>query len=219
MGVARVPDALAAAREALEPRDPREAAAACGFTYESDEECGEVRGTFLDSVVRLALPAWDFAGECDLPPHVRAIVLRHLAVSDGSEPSGQWTTFTELPDGLFYVRAYRGYTGQALLRELGPDVAHLEQALDSLGAGPVALPGDLTAEIPVLPRLPVAFSYWEADEEFAARADFLFDETAGRHLPTDCIAVCCSWITHRIVAAARAAAAGDASKPKTEQEG
>ena len=45
--------------------------------------------------------------------------------------------------------------------------------------------GDVAVEIVALPRLPVTFILWLADDEFAARADLLFDATCERHVPAD----------------------------------
>ena len=42
-------------------------------------------------------------------------------------------------------------------------------------------------ELLVLPRIPLTFVIWAADEEFPARASILFDETTGSHLLLDAL--------------------------------
>lgn len=196
--------ALEAAVQAALQVDLAEAASRCGFGYEHAGEEALVRASFLGAAVDLAVPSFEQVGGEPLPPHVRAIVVYHLATSSGAEPCGRWIAFTELPDGVFYVDAYRGYTGANLVRRFGNDLEGVAAAVASLGGAPVDLPGDVAAVLPVMPRVPVAFVYWAGDDEFEPRADFLFDATAPQHLVTDCLAVCCSWITHRLVAAAGA---------------
>ena len=45
--------------------------------------------------------------------------------------------------------------------------------------------GDAAAELFPCPRLPVTLVLWREDDEFAARADLLFDATCERHVPAD----------------------------------
>ncbi len=58
------------------------------------------------------------------------------------------------------------------------------RAARSLGGGPLDF-GDLAVKLQVLPRVPIAFVYWEASEEFTASASVLLDSTAEHHLPLD----------------------------------
>jgi hypothetical protein len=54
--------------------------------------------------------------------------------------------------------------------------------------------------VPGLPRVPVAVLWWDADDEFPARAELLFDQTAPKHLPIDGSAVLGSWLVTRLIA-------------------
>jgi hypothetical protein len=47
--------------------------------------------------------------------------------------------------------------------------------------------GDESIELYILPRVPMTVVIWRADEEFAARASILFDETAAEQLPLDAL--------------------------------
>lgn len=189
-------EALEVARSLALEADVGAAASRCGF-----EVCAgppaRVAARFLDQGVRLDCDSLEVV-EGDIPAHLLAILLYHLATSDGSEPTGRWVAFTDLPDGAFYVSAWRGYT-TTLIERARPDAASVRRALSKLPCRAAELPGDVSCVFDVFPKFPVAFVFWEADDEFAARADFLFDETAGRHLPTDCIAICCSWLTRLVL--------------------
>ncbi len=193
---------LEAARRLAARRDPFAAAQACGVVFEGDEQRGEFVVPFMGTELRVSYPG--FACE-EVPPHVLALVVYHLALSDGTEPSGRWVSFAELPDGGFYVQAFRGYAASAVVRRFAADRGPLETAARSLDAAPLAGLADAAWSVPALPRIPVALLWWDGDEEFGPRAEFLFDESASRHLQTDGLAVLGSWITAML---ARAAGSG-----------
>jgi hypothetical protein len=50
-----------------------------------------------------------------------------------------------------------------------------------------------------LPRVPLAVCLWPGDEEVPAQAAILFDSNAGRHLPTDGLALLGSGLTGRLI--------------------
>jgi hypothetical protein len=192
-------DALIAARRRAMGLDPLRAAERCGFTYEGDAGNGVFRVPFLGADLRLTFPGL----ACEqLPDHITALLVYHLAISDGSCPAGRWLSFADLPDGSFYVTAFRGYTGAVLARRFAGERARLESALAGLGAQPLPGLADVAWRVPALPRVPLALLWWDADDEFDARADLLFDETAPRQLPTDGCAVLVSWLTTRLQLAA-----------------
>jgi len=192
-------DALIAARKLAERRfamgiDPRATAAACGGRYDGDAE-GVITLPFLGAEVRLTYPQFELAPGETLPSHVAALLVYYLACSDGSLPVNHWVSLADLPNGEFYVNAFRGYTGAILAREFGQRPEALASAIAVLGA--TELPGlaDLAWRIPALPLVPIALLWWNADDEFDARAELLFDVTAPNHLPTDGCAVLGSWTT------------------------
>ena len=198
-------DALRAARELASELDPIAAAARCGATYEVGADGGSFTLRFFDLDVAISFPGLEFEPGCSLPPHVRALLVYYLARSDGSMPSGDWRSFADLPDGRFYARAFQGYTGDALTRRLEERAAELPRAIETLGGralarGDLATNADSAWVIPGLPRVPVALVWWNADDEFPARAELLFDATAPHHLPTDGCAVLGSWLTSRLIA-------------------
>ncbi|MDH4140767.1 MAG: DUF3786 domain-containing protein, partial [Coriobacteriia bacterium] len=155
---------------------------------------------FLGSAVSVSYPALEVSvGKHPAPPHVAALLVYHLALSDGSIPSGTWVSFANLPDASFYVTAFRGYTGALISRHFGPRAANLGEAVERVGGEPLPKLADRAWRIPALPRVPVALLWWNADEEFDARAELLFDSTAAHHLTTDGCAVLGSWLTSLLI--------------------
>lgn len=197
-------NALNAARELAAGMDPTTAASHSGARYEGDASHGRFMLRFLGDEVAISFPEFDFDAGCSLPPHVRALLVHYLARSAGAEPVGPWQAFADLPDGRFYARAFQGYTGDALARRLA-DRTGLDARVAVLGGRTMAREelatnADGAWFVPGLPRVPVAVVWWDADDEFPARAELLFDASASSHLPTDGCAVLGSWLTTRLVA-------------------
>lgn len=193
-------DALAAARATAAGLDPVGAASRVGAEW--DDVALEFRLPCFGRVVSVTYPAYEVSiGDEAAPTHIAALVVYHLALSDGSLPTGTWISFADLPDGSFYVSAFRGYTGGPIVRCFSPDGRRLRHAVARLGGA--TLPGlaDRAWRIPALPRMPLALLWWDADEEFEARAELLFASNAPHHLNTEGCAILGSWLTSLLVSA------------------
>jgi len=119
---------------------------------------------------------------------LRILFLDYLRHGDGSEPTGKWIGYQELPDGAFYRNAFQGYSGDQLVRDLGGDIEAFRRASAALDGEPLEM-GDAGFSFRALPNVPLAVVWWAGDDEFPANATVLFDEVAGRYLPTDGLAI------------------------------
>jgi hypothetical protein len=137
----------------------------------------------------------------------QSLILTYLATADGTTPSSRWVGFRELPNAMFYVQAFEGYSGGRLIRELtesGIDIARaLRRVAPDLGGSPLDI-GDAGFSFPVLPRVQIAVVFWEGDEELPSQARVLFEDTASRYMPTDGLAILGSQLVGRLVKAALA---------------
>ena len=133
---------------------------------------------------------------------VQSIILTYLATADGATPSSRWVGFRDLPDGLFYVQAFQGYSGGRLVRELEGGVEAFRRACERLGGEPLEI-GDAGYVFTVLPRVHLALVYWEGDDEFPSQARVLFEDTAAHYLPTDGLAILGSQLVGQVLKAAR----------------
>lgn len=165
-----------------------------------NQEASEFNLSFLGSDASITYPDYDvtIAGRPS-PPHIAALLVYHLALSDGSQPTGSLISLAELPDASFYVTAFRGYTGAKIVRHFAAQPERLQGAVEQLKGASVSGLGDRAWTILTLPRVPVTLLWWDADEEFEARAELLFDTTASRHLTTDGCAVLGSWLATMLV--------------------
>lgn len=191
-------DALRVARELAARADPLLMAQRAGAFYSGTAEKGSFELAFLGDAMTVSWPELECSGATPVPPHIAALLIYHLALTDGTAPTGKWISFAELPDGGFYVNAFRGYTGAAIVRRFSADPSELEAAVARVHAEKLPGMADRAWRIPALPRVPVALLWWDGDDEFDPRADLLFDETASHHLTTDGCAVLGSWITGAI---------------------
>ena len=81
----------------------------------------------------------------------------------------------------------------------GADRQAFCRSAEALRGVPLVM-GDAAYELPALPRLPVTVALWLADDEFAARVQFLVDKAADRQLPLDALWVLCRIVAKRLVA-------------------
>jgi hypothetical protein len=132
----------------------------------------------------------------------KSLVLTYMVTADGTTPSDRWVGFRELPNGMFYVQAFQGYSGARLVRELAQAGLGLVTAVRAVGptlAGEPLGIGDAGYAFRVLPRVKMALACWEGDEEFPSQATVLFEDTAAHYLPTDGLAILGSQLVDRVL--------------------
>ena len=133
----------------------------------------------------------------------QALILTYLVTADGTPPSGRWIAFRDLPDGMFYAQAFRGYAENRLVRELGVDGAGaFRRGAEALHAARIEI-GDAGYAFQVFPRLRLGAVYWLGDEDFASRASVLFEDTGPRYMTTDGLAILGSHLVSAICKSAR----------------
>jgi len=145
---------------------------------------------FLGRRYHVARPSFEVrtVGGEPCAEELRILLLDYLRSGDGSRPVGRWIGYQELPEGAFYRRAFQGYTGDQLVRDLAGDIDAFRRAARALAGEAVPEIGDAAYAFRVLPRVLLAVVWWAGDDEFPANATVLFDEAAGRYLPADGLA-------------------------------
>jgi hypothetical protein len=133
----------------------------------------------------------------------QALILTYLVTADGTTPSSRWVAFRELPDGMFYAQAFRGYAEERLAREMRqgePETFH--RACQKLRGQPLGI-GDAGYSFDILPRIQLAAVYWLGDDESPSRTSILFEDTAPHYMPTDGLAILGSQLVGAITKAAQ----------------
>ncbi len=128
----------------------------------------------------------------------QAIIAYHLVTADGTPPAGMWISFTDLPEGRFYSRAFQGYTGRKLAQTFGNNAEAFIQAARRLGGRPEFF-GEVAFCFQALPYVPLLVVCWLGDEEMAPSFRFLFDAHVPHHLPTDGCAILGSRLTQMLL--------------------
>ena len=195
---------VAEARETLHTIKPGRLIRRSGCEREED---GDFRLTFFWQEYDISGDDFSIrrAGDGDeSPSFIQSLILTYLVTANGTTPSGRWIGFRELPGGMFYVRAFQGYTGGRLVRELQGGIEDFRRAAEKLGGKPIEF-GDAGYAFTVFPRLHLALTYWEGDEEdgFPPQARVLFEDTGERYMCTDGLAILGSQLVGRLLKAAR----------------
>ena len=132
----------------------------------------------------------------------QAILAYYFTLADGTPESGRWISFSELPDGTFYTRAFLGYTGNELKKTFVNDSQGYKDAALSLGGHLLVgqtLLGDEAIGFSVLPRVSLLVVCWFGDEDFLPSYRILFDANVYHHLSTDACAVLGGELTRRLI--------------------
>ena len=91
-----------------------------------------------------------------------------------------------LPGGQFFFRGVHKLPTEKLEKAFGTNPQALLQASEQFNAQKCEY-GDVSVSLFILPRLPLTIVIWRGDEEFAARASILFDQTAAYQMPLDAL--------------------------------
>lgn len=179
--------------------DPHLLAVHTGAVY-CDEESA-FRLPVWENEVLLSYPdfeARDAASGRPVSAFIRALLAYYFCTADGTPPAGRWISFSELPDGLFYVQAFQSYTGRELARRFGNDIDAFSRAAEKCGGEFISL-GDAAYVFQVLPRVTLAAAGWQGDEDFPSSYRLLFDGAIDHYLTTDACAVLGSALTRRLL--------------------
>jgi hypothetical protein len=136
-------------------------------------------------------------------PDKQTMLLYYLTHADGTTPARRWVAFHDLPNGMFYAQAFQGYSGNRLAHSFVNNIEGFERACVGLGGERIE-GGDAMYVFWPLPRIALAAQYWGGDDEFAPRANILFDASASHYLTTDGLAVLGSQLVSRIIKSPRA---------------
>lgn len=115
-------------------------------------------------------------------------MLRYIIAGGGEGLSGRWVSFDELKNGITMSAFFMKRCVEPLkkMTDLHTDIFF--DLLDIFGGQHVeGISSDRGRVIYPLPRLPVLFLYWNAEEQFASNLKVLFDSSADTYLDFEAI--------------------------------
>ncbi len=113
------------------------------------------------------------------------LILKYLQEAQGMEgPGSDYIAFIQLPCGSHHIKAFKAEVTDLLANTFGGDFPGFTAICEALG-GEKANDGDISYILPFFPKIFVKVILWEADDEFPAAANFLFDNKCTFHMDTD----------------------------------
>ena len=125
------------------------------------------------------------------------ILLAHYSKAEPIERTGRLVRFADLPGGYAYESAFIQRAVLPLAETFGGDPEMLARAAKFFEGIRLSY-GDVSVEIPALPKVPLVYVLWRGDDEFQPSASILFDASASNYLPTEDLAVLTQLTTLRL---------------------
>lgn len=166
------------------------------------ERTGSLRTTgglavdYFHSRYEIILPEVSFAPDT-LRRSDQVLILHYLTNTGTGEARGEYVTFKELPNAMFYDYAFRKRGPDRILGKYGDKPDALVEAAAHLGAQPAAA-GDTSIQFSVLPRIEVQVVLYHGDEEFPPDVSMLFRDDIVRFLDLEDVAVLAGKIADRL---------------------
>jgi len=156
---------------------------------------------FLNRKIIISWPDQVFSyadSEEEISIEQQILILHYLKgtlSSSGSDITGEWIAFQDVPDGKFYIDAFHRRAKNPMVQAFGnrPEVL-ADLAANTFGAV-ISDQGDLSIVIKALPLVPVSLIIWKGDEEFPPEGNVLFDRNILDILSAEDIA----WLSGMVV--------------------
>lgn len=139
------------------------------------------------------------SGIPDLGLDFRIMLLDYLTNCKEMPLSGRLVSGAQLKTGEFFFRGSHGLELDALVDAFGENPEQFMNIGLSLGGKSLGL-GDTSIQLLVLPRVPIVYVLWAADDEFSARLSVLFDSTADDMMHLDTLRTAVTTATKFILA-------------------
>jgi hypothetical protein len=114
------------------------------------------------------------------------VLLTYLIRSQPIGLTGRMVTGGEIKGGDFFFRGPHALFTRQLEEKFGRDAQTFEEVGLRLGGGKTEF-GDVSFRLWPLPKIPLGYILWLADEEFPARLVVTFDASIEEHFPLDVI--------------------------------
>lgn len=140
------------------------------------------------------------ASESDPPPDFNTVLISvHYLLRAQEVPiAGEYIADSQITDGAFFFKGPHALPSWRIEKKWGSDASTFLEKGKLIGGKPIKF-GDMGLEFLVLPRVQIAYVLWEADDEFPARSQILFDASAEKHFALDVMWAMCNLVTEKLL--------------------
>ena len=138
--------------------------------------------------------------ENDPPPDFNTVLISvHYLLRAQEVPiANEYIADSQITDGSFFFKGPHALPSWRVEKRLGSDARTFLEKGKLIGGKPIKF-GDAGLEFLVLPRVQIAYVLWEADDEFPARSQILFDASAEKHFALDVMWAMCNLVTEKLL--------------------
>jgi len=202
--------ACALVKGQLSGKNPDHVAGVSGADMIRDED-GSVLFSllFLNQEMRVTWPDFKvFSGKTgeEMPIQQQILLLHYLhgaLSSNGAEPTGEWISFQEVPDGRFYLDAFHRRAKNPLVQAFGENPERMVKLASQAFESQPFDQGDASVLVRALPRITVALILWKGDEEFPPEGNILFDRNIIEILSAEDIAWLAGMVVYPLIGMAK----------------
>jgi hypothetical protein len=173
--------------EELSSRDANEISMGAAVRLDAERACYLIpflARTYLVFPRERRIEGLDHRGEEKLSFQFYLVLLTYLLRSRAIPLSGRVVTGSELRGGDLFFRGPHALFTKPLEKRFGSDPEAFLRAGLRLGGSQTGF-GDVSFRLWPLPRIPLGYILWAADEEFPARVGITFDASIAEQLPLD----------------------------------
>jgi hypothetical protein len=153
---------------------------------------------FLDGSYEVSLD--DVKALSGEPPSVwvKVFLYIYLTRATGAPPAGKWVSFRELPNSTSKSANFES-CGEKIAKHYSGHGARLDEAMKELGGTREEMgSADMVWRLTPLPRVSLLLLYWEATEEFPARASILVDKNVLEYLDQEATVFLAEALSNRL---------------------
>jgi hypothetical protein len=173
--------------EELSNRDGNETSIGAAVRMDAERGCYFIpflAGTYLVFPRERRIEGLYHGGEEKLSFQFYLVLLIYLLRGRAIPLSGRMVTGSELRGGDLFFRGPHALFTKPLEKRFGRDPEAFLRAGLRLGGSKTDF-GDVSFRLWPLPRIPLGYILWSADEEFSARVSVTFDASIAEQLPLD----------------------------------
>ncbi|MEG0999100.1 MAG: DUF3786 domain-containing protein [Clostridiales bacterium] len=155
----------------------------CGFTPED----GGFSVHFINQDLLVKYPSGEVVDKTTGEPvfdTIKVLVLHHAVFALGGDLQKNTISYKELPGGEIYIEPFTKRCLYALTGIFAENLEALKKAVAATDHKDEKF-GDYSCTIQVMPKVPITLIVYEADDEFPASSNALFNGAAARFLHTE----------------------------------